>query len=161
MSVTDQPLRSESYIAELFEMLVDKKITLTEAKPFKLGREPAYVGVFLTEAGDIGGIMLSDVAFAALTGAALSLVPANEAKRELKTGKLSPTLIENYREVVNVASRLFSRPSTPRVIFDELIAYPARMSRELIQYIAKPAEQVDYHADIAGYGEGRFSLLLR
>lgn len=152
-------LRSTYYIAEMLEMLIGKAVQLKEVPPFRIARDPAYIATYNTQEGVLSGLFLCDLPFAAATGGALSLVPVPEVQASIKNKALSETLAANFHEIVNICSRLYTTPRTPRVILDKVFTYPCRLERDLVQYMAKPEIRVDLHAKIPGYGEGRFSLL--
>ena len=155
-------MRSPSYVSELLGMLVGRDMKLTQSDGhLQLGHEPGFVGVYRKEDDTVGGILISDLAFGAHCGCALALIPVGEAEQAIKAGRLPESVRDNYAEVVNVASRLYITPNTPRVIFRELHEYPCKLPRDVLQYIARPIERVDYEVSIDGYGDSRFAMLIR
>jgi len=153
-------LRSEAYIKQMFEMLLGRQVKLSAAPAFKLARDPVVLGTYVTETGELGGVFVCDIPFGANVGAALSLVSAAEASSAIKKGQLGEPILGNLKEVINVASRLFTTPKTPRVILKEVMTYPCRLDPKLVQYLAKPGTRADFSVEVPGYGPGKFSLLV-
>lgn len=152
-------LRSEPYIKQMFEMLLGRQVKLAAAPAFKLARDPVVLATYVNESGELGGVFVCDIPFGANVGAALSLVPAPEAAATIKKGQLGEPIFGNLREVINVASRLFTTPKTPRVILKEVMVYPCRLDPKVVQYLSKPNVRADFTVEVPGYGPGKFSLL--
>lgn len=153
-------MRKPDGVADMIGMLVGKKIRVKKGEPFRLGRDPAYIGVYRRDDATVGGVMICDVAFGAYTGCALSLIPPRDANAAVKAGVLPDHIIENFREIVNVSSRLYSTARCPRVIFSDLMAYPVRLPKDILHAMVKPRERLDYAVNIPGYGDAKFAVLI-
>jgi len=103
---------------------------------------------------------VSDVDFAAFSGAALAMIPKVVAAEAIKAGELSDTLFDNFREVVNVFSSLLNAPSTPHLVLKALERHPEG-TEDLADIMDAPRRRRDFDVTIEGYGSGVLAVLVR
>jgi len=118
----------------------------------------ATVGIYKSGDGTLSAACLCDVAFAAYTGAAFSLIPRRVADESVDANKLDEFLEDNYGEVLNVLSRLFSTHDSQRVTLAQKFFPPAALPACVVD--ADPASGLDLRVEVDGYGEGLLSLRL-
>jgi two-component system, chemotaxis family, chemotaxis protein CheY len=99
------------------------------------------------------------VSFAARSGAALTLIPASGAEEAIRERLIDDVLAENFNEVLNVTTRLFHQAGNSRIHLAAIHKPDTCLGVELAMQIAKPASRLDLGVEIAGYGDGRLSLL--
>ena len=145
---------------EMMSLLVGREVSVALAPPMVLARAPAWIGVYETREGDLGGLFLADLPFAVYASSALSLVPASESASVLEQRFLPVALEDNLAEIFNVSSRLFSRPSVPRAKYTQTVCYPTRLSAAWLDCLLRPGKRVDFEANIHGYGAGYMTLIL-
>lgn len=118
----------------------------------------AIVGIYKAGDGREIAACLCDVAFAAYTGAAFSLIPRRVADESVDANKLDEILEDNYGEVLNVLSRLFSTHDSQRVTLSQKLFPPSAIPAAVAD--ADPATGLDMKVEVDGYGEGMLSLRL-
>lgn len=143
-------------LAELLDLAVE---AVASDRPLQPGRaNPCIAADFNHPSGELAVVLLADVAFASCTGAALARMPIDQAQRAVGQGKLDATLMENYREVVNVLTALY-RPYECRLVLGEVSADLPALSFEKKMFIRKPPSRFDCDLTIPDYGVGKLALL--
>ena len=100
----------------------------------------------------------ADLAFAAYTGAALAMIPADAAEERIKAGALDQDLEENFAEVLNVLTRVFIVPDTHRVALIGAISPPNALPATIEGAAAASVKRADFELDLDGYGRGYLTL---
>lgn len=104
----------------------------------------------------------ADIAFAAYSGAALSLIPGESAQERVEAGVLDEMLQENFAEVLNVLTRIYVVPEAARVALLEAIFPPRAMPQTLEPGdAATQVLRTDYEIEIDAYGKGHLALWVR
>lgn len=128
---------------------------------FKPGpRDPALYSAFAAESPEVGVVVITDLAFACRSGAALALIPVGVAEEGVKANAATGELMDNYREVMNVASTLLANATT-RARLLEIRSAPGELPTGSIAIVEKPARRLDFDVDLGKYGKGRLALLYR
>lgn len=140
-----------------------RKITRRETSVTVLAKPGAakllYGGTFHSGDNVVVAMCAADIAFAAYSGAALSLIPGESAKDRVRAGVLDEMLQENFAEVLNVLTRIYVVPETVRVALLETVFPPQSMPQTL--ELADASAQVvraDYEIEISAYGKGHLAL---
>jgi hypothetical protein len=89
------------------------------------------------------------------------MMGSGEAASALESGTLTGDLVEFYREVVNVLSRLLNSPSTPHVVLADVFEAPGQVPADVASVALEPAVRYDYRVSIDSYGAGAMTLLAR
>ncbi len=123
---------------------------------------PGLYSTFVDDKRRVRAIAFSDRTFAAMTGAALALIPRGAAEDAIRKGQIPANLLENHAEIVNVATALVNQlnPHADHVRLGAIHDAPAALAPELRSVLTKPSARLDVEADINGYGCGRFSILV-
>lgn len=118
---------------------------ITFAKPDSI---TDFLAVFAGD--DDAPLMLAggDSAFAHLSGAALALVPVEQATEAIESETLNDDLLENYREILNVVTRAINDQGGAHV---RLIPDGAPLPDPL----PPTSGGHEYTIDIEGYGAGK------
>jgi hypothetical protein len=104
----------------------------------------------------IGGM---DVACAAGTGGALAMMPVAPVTDAIKSDALTPPMIENSREVANVAASLFSTLSGHgHVRLRDYFVAPQAIATFLHPLLANPVLRLDLEVIVRGYPPGKLVL---
>lgn len=99
------------------------------------------------------GLWGFDLAAAASSAAALSLVPAALATEAVRAGALPPNLEENLHEVMNVGARLFARDGVRTSLAEVREGAPARQLLD-----GARAARLDFELKVHGYPAGRMCI---
>lgn len=163
MSTTvPQSFFTVDYVQRFYATLIGRPATAKTAPAAPIDpRRPGVVAEYHATDGPLAGVLWADVGFAAATGAALVLLPPGAAAQAIKANKLDELLRENFAEVANVASRLFTSGQAPRVKLGTLTWLPGNLPPEVAAFVRGPGHTQDLDVQIAGYGGGRVSLFIR
>lgn len=152
---------SAEAVARLFGDLIGKDVPVERCKAFALApRSGATAAVFLTDQKAVGAVLILEIGASAAAGAALTSMPTTAVEEQVVAAKLSETLLENFREVMNIGSQLFQGTNAPRVAFSGLYQNPEPLPVEVTAVLAHPAARIDYKVTIPGYGSGRIAVLI-
>ena len=101
---------------------------------------------------------MADIPFAAFSGAAFSMIPADAAKDSIKAGVLDEGMQDNFGEVLNVLSRLFAGQGSQRITLQAKSFPPAALPEAASAALAAAGKKLDLEVDIDGYGKGLLML---
>lgn len=102
----------------------------------------------------------ADLAFAAFAGSAFSMIPADAARDCIKEKDLGEFVQDNFGEVLNILSRLFSHQDMTRVTLTGKVFPPAKLDEGLQKAWAASTAKLDLEVEIDGYGKGYLALRL-
>ena len=158
MSATAYPLPDAALVKELLGMLFDG---LTVKPGAKLDGSPtsnSYFGVYVSDAGVPVALCGCDLAFAANSGAALSMLPPNAAKDAVKARELTPMMLANLHEVMNICTRLLLHDDSPHLRLRELCP-AAALPAPAAAILTKPTGRADFEIGLGKYGTGIIAAL--
>lgn len=148
-------------IARMFGELFGKAVTTRRTAPLTVGAsDGAAIATYAGDDGTVRALCVCDAALACSAGAALTMLPAAMAAQSSKAGRIADTILENLREVLNIAHQFFHDPGTPHMILREVLVTPCSLPAHVAQVLGKPAGRLDVELAIHGYGPGRMALLL-
>lgn len=124
------------------------------------GAGAAVVADYVTDEGRVAALALLDPELASRSGAALLMVPAAVADESVAAGELTPMLLENLHEIVNVMARLLNGERSPHVRLRSLQTLPGDLSHDAVALLAAPEARRAFDVVIDGYGPGRLELLV-
>lgn len=150
------------HVSEMMSSLLSMPASAKKAStPYKPGpKEPAFYSAFAAEGPEVGAVIVTDLGFACRSGAALALIPVGVAEEGVKANAPSGELMDNYREVMNVASTLLANPTTRARLLDVRSA-PSDLPDGSRAIVDKPSRRIDFDIDLGKYGKGRLALLYR
>ena len=145
-------------IARLLQDLVRRAVKAKKVAPPQVPKGNSFVGVYVTTDNRTAVACQVDLGLAANIGAALCLIPAYTAKESIKAQRLDTSLLENFREVLNVCGQLFKVPESPRVILQSVCETSQLSGGDAVKLISSPPSRLDLQLSIDGYGEGYMSI---
>jgi len=123
-------------------------------------REPGAVAVYVDDGVRLRALISCDLALSVALAASIALIPAKTAAECVAEGELTEDMVENLNEVLNILAALFNRKDRPHVKLYALHVPgkppPADVSGQLRTF----GKRSDLKIEVAGYGSGRFSLVL-
>lgn len=144
-------------VSNLLATLLPGTVEVKMGKP--VDKAQALTGVYTRDDGGLEGACVCDYGMVAFAGAALAMIPANAAKESQKSGQFPETILENFREILNITGQVLNRPGLPHLSFRHLLKPAETNSPELTALLAKPAGRLDLEVGIGNYGVGRISIL--
>jgi len=159
MSVTcAHPLPDLAQVKELLGMLFDGMTVKVAGKLDTSAKSGCYSGVYVSDAGVPVGLCACDLPFAANGGAALSMLPPNAAKDAVKDKELTPVMLANLHEVMNICTRLLLRDDSPHVKLRELCPI-ASLPAAAAAILNAPNGRIDFEIGLGKYGAGRLAVM--
>jgi hypothetical protein len=115
------------------------------------------IAIYVDNQDEVVGMLVCSLAAAAYMGAALSLLPKSIADESSKKGILDEGLFENFREVANICTTLFSEHLRNRVRLKSVLPKAATFPAEY-QGFLQTASRTDASIDVPSYGSGPISI---
>jgi hypothetical protein len=153
------PIPIQEAVRDFFTDLLGRGVAATKRSALAYD-DPLIVGRYLDDDGEIAALVVSDLEFAAFSGAALAMIPKVVAAEAVKAAELGDTLFDNFREVVNVFSSLLNAPTTPHLVLKALDRHPEE-TEDVAELMDAPRRRRDFDVTIEGYGSGVLAVLVR
>lgn len=157
MSAT-YPLPDVPLVRDLLGMLFDGLSVKAGPKLDVSPKAGGYFAVYVADDGSPAALCGCDMAFAANSGAALSMLPPAVAKEATKDKELTPVMLANLHEVMNICTRLMLRDDSPHLKLRELCQVAA-LPAPAAAILGSARGRVDFEIGIAKYGPGVLSVL--
>lgn len=163
--VAVHPLPTQAATRRLFTDLMGRPTGVNprdkSQKPLSLATKPCIASVYQRDDASVAAVMLCDLAFATYTGAVLTSIPVGMADAAIDKGALDGMLLDNFREVANVAASLFNRAGIPHVKLTQVAVLPGGQLADAAKALAlKPGARVEFDIEIPQYGSGCVALLV-
>jgi hypothetical protein len=155
--VAAHPLPGALQVKDLLGMLFDGLSVKAGPKLDASPKSNCYFGVYVSDQDKIVALCGCDMAFAANSGAALSMLPPNVAKEAAKDKDLTPVMLANLHEVMNICTRLMLRDDTPHIKLRELCVVTA-LPPPAVDILGAPKARADFEVAIGKYGPGVLSV---
>ena len=152
------PLPDVARVKELLGMLFDGLTVKAAGKLDVSPKSSGYFAVYVSDDGTPAGLVACDIAFAANSGAALSMLPPNAAKEAVRDKELSPVMLANLHEVMNICTRLLLRDDSPHLKLRELCP-AAKLPAAAAAIAAAPKARIDFEIGLGKYGAGMLAAL--
>jgi len=147
--------------AKVFGDLFGRELEVKKSTTLQV-EQPGLVGTYVNDDGELVALVVCDVEFACNAGAALAMIPPDVAKGSIKQATIEDDLLENTREILNIASRLFNYAGTNiHVALKDVHLNQDPLTEDVIELIKRPIKRLDLDFDVEGYGPGRFILFAR
>lgn len=146
-------------LERFYSDLLGKRISMKA--PARLAVTPGsdfVAATYRDETNQITGIACTDIPLGAAFGAALTMMPVDQAKAAATTGKFPDALWENLYEVLNITSRWFQPQTGHMLAIDPKIYRAKELPAEVRAALSAAKTRVDVKAEIPGYGLGVFLL---
>src|SRR5277367_2015925 len=112
----------------------------------------AWFGVFIADSGEPVALCGADANLAANMGAAFSLLPVGVAKDAAKTRDLTPVMIDNVREIMNICTRLVMDATSPHLKLEQI--YPTKSLPAPATALLGTKNRREFQVQLPKYGGG-------
>jgi len=149
-------------IRKLWSELLGRGVTVEKAsEPMKVERPnpDSYTALYVTKARTVPTIISCDRTLAAHGGAALALLPADQARGWVNTGELSAEVVENLYEILNIMAATLNQVNVKSHVKLSALLPPGKPVPPPITVVDKPVARLDLVVNIDGYASGRMSIL--
>jgi hypothetical protein len=155
---TAYPLPDELKTKQLLELLFDGLDVKPGGKFDSTPTGGAWFGVFVSDSGAPVALCGADVNLTAIFGAAFSMLPVAAAKDAAKSRDLTPVMIDNVREIMNICTRLVMDNASPHLKLDQV--YPRKsLPAAAVTLLSAPAGRREFQLQLPKYGAGVLSVL--
>jgi hypothetical protein len=146
-------------VRDLLGGLLGKDVTVAPGEPVSLN-DGAALAVYVDPQLSTNAVCLIDVPLAAWCAGALALLPKGGLEDAIDEGELSDMHLEVVYEVVNVAASLFNGGGVTHSRLYKLYA-PGEIVPADLAGLAAGRNRIDLTVDVAGYGKGALSIVVR
>ena len=146
-------------VRDLLEGLLGKDVAVAPGEPVSVGSRSAmalYVDAQLAPTA----VCLVDLPLAAWCAGALALLPRGGLEDAVEDGELSDMHLEVLHEVVNVAAALLNAGGVTHSKLHTLYAPGEAVPADLVR-LSTAFNRLDLAVEVAGYGRGAMSIVLR
>ena len=155
---TAYPLPDGTKIVQILGLLFDGLETKTGGVFDGTTGGGAGFGVFVDDSGQPVALCGADVNLAASFGASFSMLPLSTVKEAVKLRELTPVMIENVREIMNICTRLVMDAASPHLKLDQL--YPVKsLPPAAAALLSAPKGLREFQLQLPKYGGGVLTLV--
>jgi hypothetical protein len=146
-------------VKKTLDPLFGKEIGLKDCKPLDTNNK-VVIGSYSDGEGKTTGVIVMDYSCACYTAAALSMMPADIAEENIKSGEIEDSLRDNLYEVLNIGVSFFSDGTTPDMRIKEMLVGPTDIPSDIQEVFKNAYTNLHVEMDIPGYGTGASSMYL-
>ncbi|NYG58712.1 hypothetical protein BJ980_001635 [Nocardioides daedukensis] len=148
-------------VRELLTELLGRDVELSPGAPLAPGpATPATIASYVDDSLQLAALVVCDLPLSAHAGAAIGLVPPDQALAAIADGALTDALAENLYEVLNIAAAMFNVDGAPHVRLHALAPAGGPIDPQLMARALTLGRREDAALTISGYGAGRLSIVL-
>ena len=160
----DIPVPMQEAVRDLFGDLLSRGCAVDRAdSPLPLDPEVAGVVLaYVDEAGQPLGAAMADLPLACRSGSALVMMPGTVAEEAIEAGSLDGDMLDCFKEVGNVLTRLMNSADSPHVKLAATYRVGELLPGALRRLLrGEETRRRDYVVSIEEYGEGRLAVFGR
>lgn len=155
---TAYPMPDAAKVKQMLSLLFDG----LEVKPGKkfdiVPPSGCWVGLYVADNGAPVAACVADVALAANSSAALSMLPPGVAKDAAKSKELTEVMVANLREIMNICTRLLMTDGSAHLRLAEV--YPSKsMTADVAKVLGALQGRVDFELTVPKYGAGTMAVV--
>lgn len=165
---TSSPVRTAGFkvpeasaVSELLSGLLGKTIEARPVDRWAPGPDrPAMVAAFGIENGPTSCLWIFDLNASVYAGAALTMMPHEEATQAAQAKEFRDNFIENVREIFNVGSSLFTSTSGASVKLMGTYVSSKELPDTVQQIMTRTSGRLDLEITVPEYGKGHVSVIV-
>jgi hypothetical protein len=151
----------EKAVRDSLAGLLFRDIEIAQGEPVvHSATELATTAVYVDDRTATAAVIVADLPMSAFAGAAIGLIPKGGAEAAIEDRELSPSVKENFDEVLNVLASLFNAEGEPHVRLYQTFGLKELPPNDLIAISRTMGRRSDLKVTVAGYGSGRLSIIL-
>ena len=162
MSATleQSPLPNRHSVRNTIQDLIGRDVDLKDGLPPQ-SKSTNVVAVYVTDKLATSAVAVVDLECAARMGGCLGMVPRLVVDEAIQARELPSTLHDNCYEVLNVMAAVFNLPNAPHVRLYQMYGPNTALPADIAQLGAMLGNRMDVELNIAGYGTGLLSIVIR
>jgi hypothetical protein len=122
--------------------------------------DPGAVAVYVDDGMRMRALISCSLELSVALGAAIALIPAKAAAECIEERRLTEDMVENLNEVLNILAALFNRGDRPHVKLYALHVPGTPAPADLSGHLRAFGKRADLKIEVAGYGNGKLSIVL-
>jgi len=144
-------------VTSLLQMFLGEELVVTgNDSPEFTGR---YVATYVDDNDALVALCACDIPFVAYTGAALSMVPVGAAEDAIASKDITPVMVDNFHEVMNICSKLMMSDTSAHLRLDKALT-PEQSADSISTLQEKAGELCGFDVKVPGYGDGSLTFML-
>jgi hypothetical protein len=148
-------------LRETLAMMLGREVTVTSAGEVPPeGAIPVAVGAYVDDQDELRACAWVDLPLGAAMGAALSMVPREQADGCLESGTLPEDFQGNLQETLTMAAALLNDQGAAQLHLVPLELLETGLSQRVLDLLADPRAGGYYAVGIDEYGDGLLSFTL-
>lgn len=161
--MSDIPLPLQEAVRDLLGDLLSRGCAVDKSEDrLELSPDvPAVVAAYVDTDDVVAGVALADLPFACRSGSALVMMPTTVADEALEAEQIDGDMLDCFKEVANVLSRLMNSPETPHVKLGAMFRTGELIPGPVRSLLRDATRRRDFAVTIEEYGDGRLSVITR
>ncbi len=161
--MSDIPLPLQEAVRDLLGDLLSRGCAVDKSEDrLTLDPEtPAVIAAYVDTDELVAGVAIADLPFACRSGSALVMMPTTVAEEALEAASIDGDMLDCFKEVANVLSRLMNSPDTPHVKLGGMYRTGELIPGNVRTLLRDASRRRDFAVTIEEYGEGRLSVITR
>src|SRR3954466_6162177 len=160
IQIEQSPLPSRHSVRSLIEDLVGRDVKFRDAPALPV-RDSNLLAAYVTDRLTVAAVAVVDLEAAARMGAALGRLPKGGVDEMIAEGGLTQLVRGNCYEVLNVLASVFNVPDAPHVRLHAFYGPGGSAPADVLSLSQVMGSRDDVAMSIAGYGDGRMSIVTR
>ncbi len=153
------PLPTEEGISKLLSSLLSRPVTAAKGNVALVSDRKMVVALYRCDEGALRAVFLSDLDLAINAGSALSLFPPSIVAANLKRGELTEESFDNFKEILNVCTRLMNESMSLHLSLESVYAPTQSPPDDVTSRLPLATARQDFNVQIEGYGSGNMAVL--
>lgn len=146
-------------VRDLLSRLLSRDVEVWVGDPYAGDDAATTYAVYVDDRMRARVVVVADLEFSALAGAAIGLVPPVLAHSAIGRGKVPATLAENLDEVLNVCAAGLNGPDRPHLRLYSVHHVGEQVPTDVLAFAAVPGRRLDLTVHLPTYGDGRLSFV--
>ena len=148
-------LPSVHHVSELLHDLLGRTVSV-KGDRIRLSGDVLWAR-YSDESGEDEAVWMWDVTAGISVGAALTMVPQDQAKADIRRKAVDPMTLENFQEVANILGSLLNEGSSHTMMLRE-VGFDDAKKGKMGAKAKELKDQAYYVIDVDGYASGATSL---
>lgn len=146
-------------VRDLLSRLLSRDVEVWVGEPYAGDDAATTYAVYVDDRMRARVVAVADLAFSALAGAAIGLVPPVLAHSAIGRGTVPAMLADNLDEVLNVCAAGLNGRGRPHVRLYAVHHVGEEVPTDVLAFAAVPGRRLDLTVHLPAYGDGRLSFV--
>jgi hypothetical protein len=154
------PLPTRHAVRNSISDLIGRDVDLKDGVP-PPSKSTNVVAVYVTDRLATSAVAICDLECGARIGGALGMVPRISVDESIAAREMTEVVRDNCYEVLNVLAAVFNVPNAPHVRLYTMYGPGDILPGDVAAFGAMAASRMDVTLQIAGYGSGALSIVVK